>query len=422
MEDIEREILVMKQIDHPHVVRLFEWYEDSGKIYLVIEALHGGTLRSVMLDFHRQGRWLKEEWVRLVTQQVVQAMDYVHGLRLIHKDLKDENIMLLKKDPNFDEPFAVIIDLGITEMFSSSDPHGKVMGGTPVTMAPEVWLNNFGPKCDVFSVGCILYEMLTGSLPFEVQSFDPKDWLALHKYGPNWKQVKTSPFGKDLCQKMLTYKDKERPSMRECLQHQWFAVKTKSLLKVPPEQFQALKSFCKQSSLKKALLLEIAARLPMAQAKKIVQTFKAFDTNSDASLSLDELRAYFQQVGLHDEALLKKSFKALDSNHDGLLSFSEFAAAILPSFEDLMCDRLHALFLEYDRDGDGALMQDEVRGLLAKAMQKDSDSKKASNRLITKLFKSGNKKIKYRQLKESVLGSVMDDTLKNSTVAVEDVT
>merc|ERR1719436_2238519 len=134
----------------------------------------GGTLHDVVLDFQRKRRAISEEWIRNVTRQVVEAMSYCHSLRLIHKDLKDENIMLLKKDPNFDEPFAVVIDLGIAEMFSLADPSGREMGGTPTTMAPEVWTGNFGPKCDVFSLGCILFEMLSGQYPFMANSLQAK--------------------------------------------------------------------------------------------------------------------------------------------------------------------------------------------------------------------------------------------------------
>merc|ERR1719230_560989 len=175
--------------------------------------------------YQKKGKSLKEEWTRQVMRQSMEAMSYCHNLRLVHKDLKDENIMLLKKDPEYDEPFAVIIDLGIAEMFSKSDPTGKIVGGTPVTMAPEVWKGDFGPKCDVWSLGCILYELLTGRFPFEAPSIDPKDWLSLHKRGPDWSRIRMSPQAVALCQLMLTYRDTDRPSMMNCLKHQWFEVK-----------------------------------------------------------------------------------------------------------------------------------------------------------------------------------------------------
>eukprot|EP00913_Durusdinium_trenchii_P011702 g10990.t1 len=140
-----------EQVDHPHIIRLHEWYEGSSKIYLVMDAIKGGTLRDALLGFQSRGEAVEESWSRQVLQQMLQAMAYCHNKRIIHKDLKDENVMLLKGESA--EPFVVIIDLGVSEMFSPTDPHGKLIGGTPMTMAPEVWDNNFGSKCDVWSAG-----------------------------------------------------------------------------------------------------------------------------------------------------------------------------------------------------------------------------------------------------------------------------
>eukprot|EP00439_Symbiodinium_sp_Y106_P040451 s3822_g4.t4 len=115
-------------VDHPHIIRLHEWYEGSSKIYLVMDAIKGGTLREVLLRFQAERAAVEETWSRSVMKQTLQAMAYCHGMRIIHKDLKDENVMLLK---GTSEPFVVIIDLGVSEMFSSSDPHGKSRLRTP---------------------------------------------------------------------------------------------------------------------------------------------------------------------------------------------------------------------------------------------------------------------------------------------------
>uniref|UniRef100_A0A7S0ARR6 non-specific serine/threonine protein kinase n=1 Tax=Pyrodinium bahamense TaxID=73915 RepID=A0A7S0ARR6_9DINO len=409
VEEVEKEILVMMQIDHPNICRLYEWYEGSSTIYLVLDALRGGTLREVVLQgFQRQGRPLKEDWIRSVIRQVVEAMAHCHGMRIIHKDLKDENVMLVNKgDPNYDEPFVVIIDLGVAELFPLSDPHGKMMGGTPMTMAPEVWMGSFGPKCDVWSAGCILFQLLAGDLPFLVRSFNPKDWLALHKRGPKWELVRTSDMGKQLCHSMLTFSDSARPSMAECLEHPWFATDRSQLGTVPSEQLQPLQAFSESSALKRALLLELAARLPMSHAERVVKVFKTIDRNQDGGMTRQELRASFKQVGLKDEAMVERTFSTLDVDGNGTLSFSEFAAGVLLVFRDLLEDRFRALFRKYDRDSDGVLTKEEARDFLANALHMASrETRRKPDEALREMFKDGRQTLSYEEMKSQILTTV----------------
>lgn len=407
VEDIEKEIMVMRQVDHPHIVRLFEWFEDSNRIYLVLEALKGGTLKDVILGFAQQRKCLNESWTRSVVRQTAGAMSYCHGLRLIHKDLKDENIMLLMKDPNFKHPFAVIIDLGVAEMFSLADPQGQEAGGTPVTMAPEVWMGSFGPKCDVWSLGCVLFEMLVGDMPFNARSMSASAWLRLHKRGPDWNLVRTSALGKNLCKSMLIYKDDERPSMTECLQHEWFTVEPRSLCSVQPEQLEALRSFCDELAIRRTLLLEIASRLPMNRAERIVEMFETFDKDRGGTLTIDELKDTFTEVGLDDEDLVLKIFDRLDVDSNGALSFSEFAAGVLLIFQDILEDRLQALFSEYDVDKDGALDTDEAEVFLADAaLMLKKDCKSRSQGMLHEILHGSGPKIPFEVLRDKLFPSL----------------
>jgi calcium-dependent protein kinase len=405
VEDIEREIMIMNQIDHPHVVRLFSWAEDQHNIYLVLDALDGGTLKDVVLQFTQQKKPIKEGWARDVTRQVLEAMAYCHNLRVIHKDLKDENIMLLKKDSDYDEPFAVVIDLGIAEMFSISDPMGRELGGTPFTMAPEVWVGSFGANCDVWSMGCVLFELLTGKMPFVSGSLDPNVWRRLHKRGPDWSRVKTSPMSKNLCQMMLTYDDLDRPSMKTCLRADWFQVDSSELQTISAEQFDELARFAEKSALKRTLFLEIASRLPMGKAGQIVDIFNRFDVNKDGSLSKQELKKTLEEMGLRDQHSVDKMFKALDVDGDGVLSFSEFAAGTLVLFKDLLDDRLQRLFQRRDVAEKGYLTPDEVRSFLknSTALLTKEANQRSFNQLED-LLQEGQGQIRYEDLREKLLG------------------
>jgi len=364
LEDVEREIMVMRQVDHPHIVRLFRWYEDKKCVYLILEALKGGTLKDVVMEFQKQRKGLKEDWIREVTRQTVSALAYCHSLRLIHKDIKDENIMLLRKEARYDKPYVVIIDLGIAEMFTLSDPQGHECGGTPVTMAPEVWANNFGPKCDVWSVGCVVFEMMAGTFPFMATSMNPQAWIRLHKRGPDWTQCKASSQGKKCCEALLTFDEAKRPLMIDVLQNEWFQIPLREMKTVAPGQFSGLQAFAKESSVKRALLLEIAARLPMDKAGEIVEIFENIDKNGDGRLSRQELMGFFQEVGITDPTMCDQIFKAMDVDGDGELSFTEFAAGVMHVFKDLCEDRLHKLMAQFDENRDGMTSQAEMTAMM----------------------------------------------------------
>jgi len=353
LEDVEREIMVMRQVDHPHIVRLFQWYEDKKMIYLSLEALKGGTLKEAVLEFSKDRKGVKEDWIREVMKQMMGALAYCHSLRLIHKDIKDENIMLLKSESKSAKPFAVLIDLGIAEMFNLSDPQGKEVGGTPITMAPEVWLNSFGPKCDVWSLGVVLFELLTGGFPFMATSMNPQAWIRLHRRGPDWSLLKTTPASKKMNQVMLTFDEVSRPTMAGCLDHEWFSTEKHAMKTVTPAQYGDLQSFCKESDFKRTLLLDIASRLPMDKARDIVALFETVDANNDGRLDRGELVDFFRKVGVEDKSVIDNVFRALDVDGNEELSFTEFAAGVLYVFQDLLEDRMDVHLARFDKDDDG---------------------------------------------------------------------
>jgi len=296
--------------------------------------------------------------------------------------------------------------LGIAEMFSMADPTGQECGGTPTTMAPEVWQGCFGPKCDVFSLGCVLFEMLAGDMPFLARSMQPVQWIRLHKKGPAYSKIKTSETSKELCKLLLTYSDEERPTMKEALKHAWFQADDRAVRHtVAPQQFMALQSFCHEAAIKRTLLLEIAARLPMNRCTEIVEMFEEFDVDRDGTLTPEELRKAFYSVGLKDDHLINKIFKSLDMDHDGYLSFSEFAAGVLSVFGDLLQERLLALFQESDENADGVLDQEEAEDFLANAaLLLQNQPKSRSTAMLHEFLSKGEGKLKFEDLREKLLG------------------
>ena len=155
---IEREVVIMKLIEHPHVINLYDIWENRGELYLVLEHVEGGELFDYVSS---NGALPEEEAVRLF-RQIIGGLSYCHRFNICHRDLKPENILL---DGARNVKLA---DFGMAAL----QPKGKWLNtscGSPHYAAPEIILGDpyRGDKADIWSVGIILFAMLNGFLPFD---------------------------------------------------------------------------------------------------------------------------------------------------------------------------------------------------------------------------------------------------------------
>lgn len=231
-------------------------------------------------------------------------------------------------------------------------------------------------------------------------------WLKLARRGPDWNLIKTSKSGKDLCKSMLTFSEKSRPAMKEVAQNEYFTQGKGELKLVPHGQFLPFAKFCKEQRVKRALLLELASRLPMSKSRDIVELFESLDSDRDGSLTFKELESMFVKMGVNDKELAQRTFEALDVDQDGSVTFSEFAAGALLLFKDMLEESFRALFLNHDANGDGFLELGEARGFLddvTAAMNPDGSSD-VGERLLADVMRAGDgSKITYEQLRNALL-------------------
>ena len=160
-ERFHREIEILARLRHPHIVPVLDSDEAGALLYLVMPYVPGENLRSRL---EREGQ-LPVSAVLSIAADIASAVDYAHRQNVLHRDIKPENI-LLKGDQALvcDFGLARAIDRAALEPVSSS---GLVIG-TPSYMSPEQAMaeEDLGPPCDIYALGCVVYEMLTGELPF----------------------------------------------------------------------------------------------------------------------------------------------------------------------------------------------------------------------------------------------------------------
>ncbi|KAJ5263250.1 hypothetical protein N7478_010855 [Penicillium angulare] len=205
---IEREVVIMKLIEHSNVISLYDVWENRGELYLVLEYVEGGEL----FDYVSQNGPLPEEEAVRLFRQIIAGLGYCHRFNICHRDLKPENILL---DGNHNVKLA---DFGMAAL----QPAGHWLNtscGSPHYAAPEIIYGRKyrGDRADMWSCGIILYALLTGYLPFD--GGDLPNTLRLVKKGEYMIPSELSAESADLITSILQKRPEDRISMAQVWTH-----------------------------------------------------------------------------------------------------------------------------------------------------------------------------------------------------------
>lgn len=216
---LQQEIQIMKEINHRHVIRLYEYFDDPKEYYLVTELVEGGELFERIV---KKSRYSELE-ARDCVKTILETMSYLHERGVVHRDLKPENLLLTSKNDDADIKVA---DFGFAKHIEGQDEDHALdtQCGTPGYVAPEILKHNaYGTLVDVWSIGVIVYIMLGGYPPFysdnqtELFKLIKKGIYQFHpKY---WDHI--SEDAKDLIRSMLVINPDHRPSCATLLKHTW---------------------------------------------------------------------------------------------------------------------------------------------------------------------------------------------------------
>lgn len=157
-----RELLrTLAGLSHPGIVRLYEWGEEDGREFLAMEFCEGGSLADRIRSDRERGRIDVREVAGLLAE-LADAVEYAHSHRVVHRDLKPSNVLLTS------DGRPKIADFGLAMRTEPDDRtiDAAAVVGTPAYMPPEQVAGRVGPACDVYGLGVILYELLTGRVPF----------------------------------------------------------------------------------------------------------------------------------------------------------------------------------------------------------------------------------------------------------------
>ena len=372
-EDIlNREIRILFALDHPNIIRLHEVFEDSKYVHLVTEYCSGGELLDHLVAM---GRYSEHQAAHFL-HKILLAVNNLHLNNICHRDLKPDNFM-------FEDTTATaelkLIDFGLAHKFFSKSGHADMGSfvGTPDYVAPEVLQGRYGHKCDMWSVGVIMYVMLSGQLPFSASSVNAVYARILSGDFSTQSEVwgSISQQAINLLQKLLVVDPSKRLSAEEALNHCWFTQSPTSPLAVCPNILDSLKKYRVRSKFQTEAYAVIVKCLNVAQISDIKETFMALDRGKNGFLSFDEIEEGLTSAGYTVAAHeIDEIIRNADFKKDGRINYSEFLAATLESRAVLDDDVMWSAFNTFDVDSTGFITKANLTEALQRAGRQVSDS------------------------------------------------
>ncbi|GES89893.1 serine/threonine-protein kinase chk2 [Rhizophagus clarus] len=213
---IQSEIQILNSLAHENLIKIFEYYDEPDKIYLVIEYVEDGEFFDLF-----KSRFLSEDEIRTIFVQLLSAIKYLHDRKIVHRDLKPENILM----PSKKGLRIKVSDFGLSKLLNIDYSTMQTRCGTVLYVAPEVLessnVRSYNKAVDMWSTGVILYACLCGSYPFTGDN--PGIIASKIRAGnytmdsPKWKRV--SETAKDLVRSLLNKDSYERLTVEEALNH-----------------------------------------------------------------------------------------------------------------------------------------------------------------------------------------------------------
>lgn len=356
-----KEFDILRNLDHPNILRCFEIFEDTRFYYIATEYCPGGDLFSEICKFKR----FSESQAADILYQLLSALVYCHERGIIHRDLKPENLLLLEKG---DLLSLKVADFGSSELITKKRK-AKGCYGSAYYLAPEVLLEFYDEKCDMWSVGIIMYILLTGKAPYPgksceaiIENIQRQPFIVT----PAKTQL-MSPHAEELIKKMLCIKPNKRCSAQEAIVHPWIVSHRERIVVDVELALQGLKEFNSNSKLQEAISVFVATQIKSHDdIKYFKKCFQKIDINGDGKLTKDELLTEYSKYMSIEEAhkVSNEIIERLDQDKDGQIDYTEFLVSCSEIQLNISLEHLEAAFKMFDIDSSGTITVEEIKAIL----------------------------------------------------------
>jgi len=419
LNEIENEVKILKRIDHPNVVKVFETFNDEDNFYITYELCSEGTLLEKLEKLEYS---INESLVKRLMYQILSAVAYLHSQKIIHGDLKLENILIdslrsrhtsfatavksdlkelakeangkIDKFKNASDFEIKLIDFGCSKIFSNKNTQFKDTIGTLYYIAPEVIKEKYTEKCDIWSCGIIMYLLLSGHYPFYSESDQEVQKLILSGKvnfdHPEFSKV--SKPAKDVIKYLLTYDPNQRPTAELALKHSFFTLqRTHNSFNFHDDESKIiltnLKNITGHGRFREAVLTFITHNFcNKDDIYRLKKTFKYIDKNSDGRISKEEMLNAYKELGMDlNIKELERILQIMDADNSGFIEYEEFIRATINKNKILTDENLKLAFDLFDLDKNGTISCGEIKKIL-------SCERNLSDEVFDELLKELNKK------------------------------
>jgi calcium-dependent protein kinase len=405
-----KDIEVLSQIDHPNIIKIFEYFIAEDSYFVIVELAKGCELMEIIEQLSRYS----ENQAAIIMEQLFSCVAYMHSKGIVHRDLKPENIMM--ESSNIGDLSIKLIDFGSAYSISNSaigknlhkEKKIRLRIGTPYYMAPEVIAGYYDKKCDLWSLGIIMYILLGAEPPFIGEDdFETFELVKIGKYtysGSQWSNVSKS--AKALIDKLLTLDPKKRLSAEEALKDPWIlsnaSAKNKKSENVDLKIQNKFTKFKQSEKLEQAIMTYLVHNYSSNEYCKELKTiFKKLDTSGDGRLSYEELRdglkKHFVGFDLNDKEF-SELVKSMDKDGSEFIEYEEFLSAFLNKEFLLTEKNLNNAFSHFDEDRSGKLGMHEIKILLG-FVKNDIETTKLLKKLIKEYDLNGDGEISLDEFK-----------------------
>ena len=407
--EIKNEINILKKLDHPNIVKIYEFYNTKKNYFLITEYYKYGELYNYLKFSYN------ETQIAVLFYQVFSGLCYLHENNILHRDLKLENIMIsdIEKDINtgIDYFWIKIIDFGTAKIFKKSK-NEKAVVGSSYYIAPEVLKQKYNEKCDTWSIGVIMYMIIVGKAPFDGEN--DEEILENIKTGvydyKNKKLLSTSKECQDLISKLLEVDTKKRLSAKEALNHIFFKnfhgrkLFSNFKMKEIDVYLNNLLNYKFQSKFQQLVLAFIVHNIPFTnETKNILKLFLLFNKSGNCKLTkielIEGLCNYKEKEEI--ENVIDDIFLLLDGDNNGFIEFEEFLRACIDKKKILNNETLEYAFRFLDKDNSHILTVNKI--IKAFVNKKNKTLEEIFKNTIKEVDKDNDGKINFSEFKQLML-------------------